>query len=647
MSNLAEECEKPPAHFGHKPALDGLRAVAVLSVMAYHFGGVDGLKGGFLGVDMFFVLSGYLITSLLIVEWGNKTTIQLAAFWGRRARRLLPALLVVLLAVALWARFGASSDQRDLLRGDTLWTLFYGANWHFIDSGQSYFDLFRDASPLRHAWSLAIEEQFYLVWPLIVFAALRITQGKKMLLSAICIVGIIASGIVMASAYKANDPSRAYYGTDARASQLLIGALLAILMQQWSAQTRRQKVLTQIAGYIAAGFCLWAFVFVDDQSAWLYRGGFIVFAGAIAVVIVAITTPIRSPLTRALSIKWVRWVGAISYGLYLWHWPIQVIFSESRTGLSGWSLTALKVTATFGVSALSYYLIEMPVRRAKFSKSVALVAAPASFILVAVITIVATAGGTSAPRFLTSSPNKILESSNSAGTTLPNISMLPSPILLVGDSVADTIGPALVAEGAKEGLSVTSSARSGCGLIIGIPTAPDGVPVPWGKNCSDGVTEFLTSRIVENNPALVIWHSSWETASRIVDDQFYKFGTKEADTLILKEIDKSVDILRSQGAQVVLMTNPPRAENTSVLARSDEEDAQIEHLNGLFFRYAFTHPEVRVLDLTPIVCPNGSPCGEYVDGVRPRPRDGGHYEGDGPAWVAPKIIKALKDLMAK
>ena len=157
----------------------------------------------------------------------------------------------------------------------------------------------------------------------------------------------------------------------------------------------------------------------------------------------------------------------------------------------------------------------------------------------------------------------------------------------------------------------------------------------------------MTSRIVENNPALVIWHSSWETASRIVNDQFYKFGTKEADTLILKEINESVDILKSQGAQVVLMTNPPRAENTSVLARSDEEDARIEHLNGLFFRYAFTHPEVRVLDLTLIVCPNGSPCGEYVDGVRPRPRDGGHYEGDGPAWVAPKIIKALKDLMAR
>jgi hypothetical protein len=168
--------------------------------------------------------------------------------------------------------------------------------------------------------------------------------------------------------------------------------------------------------------------------------------------------------------------------------------------------------------------------------------------------------------------------------------------------------------------------------------------MPWGKNCSDGVTEFLTSRIVENSPALVIWHSSWETSSRIVDDQFYKFGTKEADALILKEINDSVDILKSQGAQVVLMTNPPRAEN--IFGRSDEEDAQIEHLNGLFFRYAFTHPEVRVLDLTPIVCPTGSPCDEYVDGVRLRP-DGGHYEGDGPAWVAPRIIKALKDLMAK
>ena len=166
-----------PTAFRHKPALDGLRAVAVGSVMAFHFG-ADGFEGGFLGVDTFFVLSGYLITSLLLTEWGRTATIDFVAFWARRAKRLLPALFLVLLAIGIWANLEASAIRLDSIRADMLWTLFYGANWHFIASGQSYFDLFSEASPLRHAWSLAIEEQFYLFWPLITFGAMKLGRGR-------------------------------------------------------------------------------------------------------------------------------------------------------------------------------------------------------------------------------------------------------------------------------------------------------------------------------------------------------------------------------------------------------------------------------------------------------------------------------------
>src|SRR2546429_6663696 len=219
--------------FTYQPALDGLRAFAVLSVFAYHLD-AGWARGGFLGVDTFFVLSGFLITSLLVGEWARHGGISFAGFWARRARRLLPALLLVLLAVAAFAVLEAPADQLDGLRGDGLATLFYGANWRFIASGQSYFNLFTEASPLRHMWSLAIEEQFYLVWPLITFVCLRLARGRHWLLGLVCGAGAGASVATMAVLYDPSDPSRAYYGTDSRAHLLLIGAGLALILARWA-----------------------------------------------------------------------------------------------------------------------------------------------------------------------------------------------------------------------------------------------------------------------------------------------------------------------------------------------------------------------------------------------------------------------------
>ncbi len=230
-------------HFGYKPALDGLRAIAVLSVFAYHldFGWA---KGGFLGVDMFFVLSGYLITSLLLIEWGANGSIRFGAFWARRARRLLPAVFVVLIAVAIWGRIVLPSSEWGSLRADSLWTLFYGANWHFIWAGQSYFS--PNPSPLRHAWSLAIEEQFYLVWPLVVYAAMRLSKGRIWLIASVAALGIAGSLYALESHFTPGaDPSRSYYGTDARASQMLVGALLGMLLLRWNPVARVSRVVLQ------------------------------------------------------------------------------------------------------------------------------------------------------------------------------------------------------------------------------------------------------------------------------------------------------------------------------------------------------------------------------------------------------------------
>jgi peptidoglycan/LPS O-acetylase OafA/YrhL len=631
-----------PTSFGHKPALDGLRAVAVLSVMAFHFE-ASAFDGGFLGVDTFFVLSGYLITSLLITEWGRSRTIDLIAFWGRRAKRLLPAMFLALVLVGIWAYFEADPTRLDSIRSDMLWTLFYGANWHFVASGQSYFDLFSEASPLRHAWSLAIEEQFYLVWPLIAFAALKAGKGRTNVLAGVCVGGIIASSAVMALTYDSADPSRAYYGTDSRASQLLIGALVAIVLLRWRPTTDGQRRGVQALGLVAAAFMLWAFTNTTDTQSWLYYGGFLLFAVATAFVITAIVQPAGSPVGWVLQFRTMRWIGAVSYGLYLYHWPVVVAISEPRTGLSGWALALVRIAVTFGITALSYYFVEQPIRHGSFKGHVGRVIAPATFVVVAIVSIFLTAGGREPPEFLGATPGSVVESPTvTADPTGPAPTPALGSVLLLGDSVAASLSDALQQEAATRGMALRTATRPGCGLITGVPTLPDGEPIPWGRDCSDGTEPYLTSQIAEQAPQTVLWLSTWETADRLVGGRLYRFGNKAADEMVLDRLEESRTLITANGARLVLLTNPPRAERAETYVRDAEDDRKIVHLNELFGEFAAAHPDsVSVVDLAEIVCPGGPPCPEEVEGVTLRPRDGGHYEGEGPRWLAPRLLDAV------
>src|SRR5271163_2488842 len=232
-----------PVRFSYVPALDGLRAVAVLGVMLYH-GGAPLASGGFLGVNIFFVLSGFLITSLLLGEWAKRVSIRLGQFWARRARRLLPALLVMLIGVAIYAKVFATPGEFADLRLDSLSTLFYVANWHFIASGGNYFNLTAQPSPLAHMWSLSIEEQFYIVWPpvalLLLHLGRRLRPSRRLWpLLATAVVGAVASAVDMRLSYQHGASiMRLYEGTDTRCQDILVGATLAIGMALW-AQHRR------------------------------------------------------------------------------------------------------------------------------------------------------------------------------------------------------------------------------------------------------------------------------------------------------------------------------------------------------------------------------------------------------------------------
>jgi peptidoglycan/LPS O-acetylase OafA/YrhL len=626
-----------------QPALDGLRAVAVGAVIAYHYGAAHA-RGGFLGVDVFLVLSGYLITSLLLSQWRKHGSLNLPAFWARRARRLLPALCLVLIAVVTWARFEIQPDRLGTVRGDALSTLYFGANWHFISSGNSYFAAVSAPSLLKNMWYVALLVQFLFVWPLVVFACLRLGRNRTRVLAAVCVVGIAFSTFLQAHFYAAADPSRSYYGTDTRGGELLVGVLLAVVLAHWAPRARRTGGMVQFLGLVAAAGCIWALTTVNDHASWLYHGGFLAFAVATALVITAVVQPVRSPLRLGLSWQPVQWVGRISYGLYLWYWPVMVALSAARTGLSGWSLVLVWLSVSFAAATLSYYLVELPIRRGMFGslfRGVAgRIATPIGVGVTLVAVLGATAAATAPPQFLTAPQGKVLKTNPPAAPTPRNPD--ESRFVLLGDSVAASLAGALQAEATKRGLTFQAATRPGCGMVTGILTLADRSIIAWGPTCDAGTPDYLRSSVQGASANVVVWLSTWETADRLVNGRWYKFGTPSGDKMLLEKLDESRRIITANGARILLLTVPPPAAHSDQTVRNPTQEAQFEHLNQLFQTFAAQHAEsVTIVDFARIVCPNGPPCPEYVDGIRLRPRDGGHFEGGGPAWVAPRLLDAI------
>lgn len=645
----------------YQPALDGLRALAVAAVIAYHLG-ASWARGGFLGVDAFFVLSGYLITTLLLTEWGRHGGISLPRFWVRRARRLLPALFVVLAAIALYAVALAPSHQLRTLRADGLASLFYFANWHFVLSDQSYFDLFTLPSPMRHLWSLAIEEQFYLVWPLMVLGCLRLGRGSRKPLAAVCVAGIAASVAVMAILYEPLDPSRAYYGTDARAHTLLVGAVLALLMARREGvgdpavgsarrarRDRRAVMSLHIVGVVAAGGCVWAWARVSDQGSGLYHGGSLLFSVAVAAVIASAVQPGRSPLRVALSVPVLCWLGRISYGLYLWHWPAIVVLTEDRTGLSGAALTVVRLATTLGAATLSFYLVEQPIRRGALRGWRGRIAVPTGFATAAVVMVVATVGATAATPLERVQagqklPNRPAPTAPGQAASSPGRAdpAQPDRILLVGDSVPYTLLPGLQPIGAERGVAVDTALVAGCGIVGGVATYYDGRVPPHAPGCEKLVDDYERTALDRVRPDVVIWMSTWETNDRIVNGERIRFGNEAWDEMMLDKIDQAARRLTSGGAHLVILRMAPRAPNDLVTASDEAETARYVRLNELYTQYARAHPDaVTAVDFAGKVCPGGPPCPRTVDGIDPRPLDGLHFTPETARWAASWLLDAV------
>ncbi len=350
------------------PGLDGIRALAVLAVIAYHFN-FSWARGGFLGVDIFFVLSGYLITSTMLPLKGNQLTVSLKKFWIGRFRRLLPAAYVMIITSFVWAML-FHKELLHTLRGDALSSIFYSSNWWFIFHKLSYFDSFGSPSPLKNLWSLAIEEQFYVIWPLLLMIGLYVVK-KQSKLAKIVFFGAICSALLMAILYQPGaDPSRVYYGTDTRCFELLIGCWLALVwpMKRLSSQklsTSHMKKLNAIS-FISFTIFLVSIMYVDEFQTFLYRGGMFLFCLNAAVLIACVCHPV-SILGRILAWKPLCWIGSRSYGIYLWHYPVMVLGTPiHEIGNPSYWRIALQLVLIVTIAECSYRFIEMPIRKEGF-----------------------------------------------------------------------------------------------------------------------------------------------------------------------------------------------------------------------------------------------------------------------------------------
>jgi peptidoglycan/LPS O-acetylase OafA/YrhL len=348
--------------------LDGLRAVAVAAVVLYH-ADVAWIPGGFLGVDVFFVLSGFLITSLLLVELERTRRLDLGRFYLRRARRLLPALFAVLVVTGLLVATVAY-DVAAAYRRDLPGALLYFSNWSAIVTDTSYFEFIGRPTMLQHLWSLAVEEQFYLLWPVLCWVLFRWGGARRVgqvaLIGALLSTLAMAVGSVMTGMPLQADPSRLYYGTDTHAMGVLLGAALAVVWRpgRTSPVLRRQaQVVITLGGILGLVLLGWAFTALGEYSTFLYRGGFLLVAGTSALVVAAASHR-GVPFGAWLGNRPMRWLGRRSYGVYLWHWPL---FLVTRPGvdipLDGPAALVARLALLLGVAELSYRYLELPVRQ--------------------------------------------------------------------------------------------------------------------------------------------------------------------------------------------------------------------------------------------------------------------------------------------
>lgn len=660
----------------HMSGLDGLRGLAVLAVVVYHFE-PSWLPGGFIGVDIFFVLSGFLISSLLLRERIGNGSIDFARFFIRRLRRLMPAVLVLLVALSVYAITWADPVELSRLRRHGLATLAYVSNWVFITDGTTYTDILAGASPLRHVWSLAIEEQLYVVLAVGVLAVAAVGSPSRLRHR----FGVLAAVVALASAtwmvwlsLSGASTERTYFGTDTRAHAMLVGAVIgAALLGRPTADSR----LVRLGGRTGLAVLVVVALYGAEDALWLHRGGFLVVAiAAGALVIAGASDP---AMRTSLSVRPLVAVGAVSYGLYLWHWPVLVIFDQQRTGLDGVTLTLFRLALSVAAATLSYVAVERPIRAGAIGRRWGRRSAvPALAALACVVALLVQAtvvpsfdegpvagvdGSPASPAARPQAPG--VDPGGAPSDTVagaadvgapPAVAVspaVPRRLAVLGDSVVHTIiGGEVSAVGMQfspwtpdrttfdpQLVEVTSIAKPGCSFLpheIAILEANGSYShASMERFCDDWRTELTTAL---GSADLLMVHLSNDLEDRWIDGELFPFGTPEYFELLGDLLDEVLTNARAAGVPLLLVASAPRARPTW----SDDVGDREREVASFYRRWADPHDDVTTVDLGALVCPDGT-CPEEADDLGWR-WDGRHYTRAGAVavadWLTPVVLAA-------
>lgn len=613
----------------HLPGLDGLRGLAVAGVVLFHLD-LGFMVGGYLGVSTFFTLSGFLITSLLLGERRHSGTVDFRAFWGRRFRRLMPASVVTLFAVAtVYAWIFAVPSQLDDLRAQVWAALAQVANWQLILSGSSYGDLFSAPSPLVHFWSLAIEEQFYLLFPVVLMGLWWAARGSRAVLGTFLVVLIAASAAEPLIFDMDND--RVYFGTDTRAAELLLGALLALVLTSRPVRRRLAspspvRTALLIGAVAAAALQIYWWITLQQTSDFLYSGGLTVYALLTCLIVTAACLP-GTVFSAWLSGPVLGYLGARSYGIYLIHWPVILAVRQTWTSAPRWLTAVVAVSVALLLAEASYRWVEEPIRRRRSIISTYFIrSALGAAVVVALVALTIPSSSDRGVQELdfdaaAEQQEALLRAQRSTTTEAPTPTEAPSPggapattvppeppvpsLATFGDSTALLTGLGMLQYAAETGLIVGQAGDSalGCGVSrfelrrvdqeFGITDECRNWPDRWRE------------AIEEDQPNVVqLITASWEITDAMLPgaDSFSAIGDPSVDAFIKSEIELAVEVLHSRGALVLLVLWPEfgdaaRESGTpGALAKADP--ARMERLHQIMREIAEENPEyVRVLDL--------------------------------------------------
>jgi peptidoglycan/LPS O-acetylase OafA/YrhL len=683
-----DEAGTPPGDRRFRPDVQGLRAIAILLALVYH-AGIPPFSGGYVGIEVFFVISGFVITGLLLRERASSGHTSLRNFYGRRARRIIPmaTLVIIVTVIVTYHSLGTLVGHETAVDG--AWSALFLANVHYQATDTNYLLSQAPPSPLLNYWSLGVEEQFYIVYPVVVaLMGWWARRGSFRLRLTIFLVAVIVASYSYSIVFTASNAQSAYFSLLVRSWELALGGLIAVYGTQLQ---RIPQAWAAVASWVGLAVILVSSVTLTPASE--YPGALVAIPTlAAGLVIAAGASAPTWGVERLLRREPFPFLALISFSLYLWHWPILEIAAQHRgvATLPVWDNVVLLVLAGL-LATVTYRFFENPVRHAKF-----LVRRKWASLIMGLCLIVATlavttyeqrrptvslgaiAQATSGSICRSPSPGDVahLRSTYDPGSSEKDGKSELKSVVVVGDSTACSLLIGLQAVGPSYGMQFENGAVIGCGIVSGViaPFYLDGHNIVAYTTLCQGQANRAESLAIERyHPSLILWGSTDERSAIVVNTaqgtKVLASGSPEWRSVMLQRMDTRVNKFLATGARVILTLAAPAVHTSGSTASEllvpaahspghvDSDDEDYVNMNSLLKEVAAKHPhQVAVVDLSPRVCPLGPPCQYVVPAFNPKPTsvtqavriDGTHYSTDGSLWVArwlaPRISQATKGL---